>query len=251
MALFDEIARVYEDELRVPRNNVCLLRCDARYKQPLLPWHLGDRFEEDALRLVIVARPHRQDQPMGDRPSGVQDGRAAADRMFRTKTWALWRTTRALLARLFGSAEEGWRRVALTTVVKCANSSGGTEGNDRTTRNMKVCCLQEVGVLRGEMGALRPRTLLLLTGREYDDWLDRLLWDRRQRWRDLTPRPHVRTCGDAPLPWWEREIAGLPPVVRVLRLGVPQGKPLRRYVDLAAAWAERVDRPGAARGQGR
>jgi hypothetical protein len=233
---FARIAALYEDDLRIPSNNVCRLRCDARTKRPLLPWHVGDRFAEDPLRLVIIGKPHREDEPTVDRPGGTQDGRATADRLFRTKPWPFWRYTRELLRRLHGSEEEGWSRTALTTLVKCSNAKGGAEANDRTTPTMKACCIGDLGVVRQELAILEPRTVILYTGRPYDAWVKGLCWRRGQSWRDVTSMTHIRRCGDVPLPWWEGEMSGSGPRVRVLRLGHPQGKPLQAYVTLLTRW---------------
>src|SRR5262245_22290427 len=125
--LYAGIAALYEKELRLPAQNVCNLRCDARFKNPLLPWHIGPDFEHDALRLVIVGRPHRRDDPATTRPAGTLDGRATADVRFASAPWAFWRYTREVLRRVHGSPETGWRRVALTTIVKCATAHGVSE----------------------------------------------------------------------------------------------------------------------------
>lgn len=256
MRLFDDIAALYERELRIPENNVCRLRCDAPYKSPLLPWHVGEEYGADALRLLFIRRPHLRGEPAEDRPAGTLDGRATADRHFRTQPWPFWRSLREVLKRVYGSEREGWRRIALTTIVKCATSSGGPESNDRTSATTKLCCIQQVGVIRQELAILEPRTIVLLTGKGYDDWLKELLWARGQEWRDTAGRSRVRLCGDAPLAWWEREIVGgrAKWPVRVLRVGDPGGRPLPAYAAMLAGWvageeAQAVSRarPGVSR----
>ena len=237
--LFERIARLYEEGLRVPASNVCRLRCDARDKRPLLPWHVGDHYESDPRRLVIVGKPHRDDLPTVERPAGTQDGRVLADRLFRTRPWPFWRYTREVLARVYGSGEEGWDRVVLTTIVKCTSARGGSEGIDETTSTMKVSCIREVGVLRRELEILKPRTLVLYTGRGYDDWLEYLCWSPAQRWQEVTGRLNMRDCGGIPMPWREGEIAGGEEPVRVLRLGHPQGKPMAAYVGMLHEWLTR------------
>jgi len=234
--LFERVTRLFEEELKVPHGNVCRLRCDARFKRPLLPWHIGDLYESDPRRLVIVGRPQRDDHESVARPAGTRDGRAAAERLYRTKPWPFWRYTREILARVYGSSDEGWRRVALTTIVKCANAGPRAGGGDATTRVMKESCIREAGVIREELAVLAPRTLLLYTGRDYDEWVDRLCWEYRQRWVDRGDRRRVVLCGHLPLPWWEGEIAGGARSVRVLRVGPPQGKPLDEYATRVAAW---------------
>lgn len=243
MSLFEDVAALYEGELRVPVNNVCRLRCDARFKRPLLPWHVGEKYGGDARRLVVIRRPHRGDDPAEDRPSGTQDGRATADRFFRTKRWPFWRFAREVLGRVYGSEEEGWSRIALTTIVKCANSTGGTESNDRTSSTMKLCCIGQVGVIRQELAILDPKTIVLFTGRDYDDWLKELRWARDQEWRDVGGRSMLKACGDAPLPWWECEIAGGGESVRVLRVGDPRGKPLEAFATMLAGWITGLEKP--------
>jgi hypothetical protein len=240
--LFDEIARLYEEELRVPANNVCRLRCDAIDKRPLLPWHVGERYDIDPRRLVIVGRPHREDEPAEERPAGTRDGRRTAERLFRDKPWPFWRYTREILARVYGSAEDGWGRVVFTTIVKCASAAGAAPGDDRTTRTMKEACIRDLGVLRQELGLLKPRAIVIATGRDYDDWLRHLPWAFKQGWSDVTHRMHVVLCGGAPLPWWEAAIEGDGDPVRVLRVGHPQGKPLEDYAALLAAWIARAGR---------
>ena len=241
--LFTQVAALYEDDLRIPANNVCRLRCDARTKRPLLPWHIGRRFADDPHRLVIIGKPHREDEATADRPGGTQDGRATADRLYRSKPWPFWRYTRELLRRLHGTEEEGWSRVALTTIVKCSNATGGAEAADRTTRTMKDCCIGDLGVARKELAILAPRTVILYTGRDYDEWVPTLCWAKAQRWRNVTRPAHLVRCGTAPLHWWEGEIEGGETPVRVLRVGHPQGKPLADYTTRLARW---VSGPAAA-----
>ena len=239
MDLFERVTRLFEEELKVPHGNVCRLRCDARYKRPLLPWHIGDLYESDPRRLVIIGKPHREDEPTTSRPAGTQDGRATADRLFRTKSWPFWRYTRELLRRVYGSPEEGWRRVVLTTIVKCTNATGAGAGGDTTTRAMKESCIREAGVIREEMALLAPRTLVLFTGGGYDEWMGRLCWEYRQVWEDRSDRRGMVRCGNIPLPWWEAAITGGAAPVRVLRVGHPRGKPLDDYVARVADWIGR------------
>jgi hypothetical protein len=238
--LFERVTRLFEEELKVPHGNVCRLRCDARYKRPLLPWHIGDLYESDPLRLVIVGRPHRGDEPTVARPAGTHDGRATAERLFRTKPWPFWRYTREIMERVYGSPEEGWRRVVLTSIVKCTNAGPGAGGGDVTSRAMKESCIREAGVIREEMALLAPRTILLYTGRDYDEWVERLCWEYRQRWVDRGDRRDMVLCGNLPLPWWEGEITGGGVPVRVLRVGPPQGKPLADYTARVAGWIGRA-----------
>jgi hypothetical protein len=234
--LFAGIAALYEKELRIPAQNVCNLRCDARFKAPLLPWHIGGEYQRDPLRLVIVGRPHRQDDPAVPRPSGTLDGRRTAGERFASSPWAFWRYTREILGRVHGSPETGWSRIAMTTIVKCATALGVSESDDRTTRTMKLCCLGEVGVLQKELEILAPRTVVLYTGRDYDAWVPALGWSLRQRWRDLTHPAHVVQCGGVPLHWWEGEISGDGHPIRVLRVDHPHGKPLDAYAGLVSDW---------------
>ena len=238
--LFERVARLYEVDLRVPHANVCRLRCDARHKRPLLPWHIGDRYEDDPRRLVIVGRPHRDDETTKARPAGTQDGRGAAEIFFRTKPWPFWRYTREILGRVYGTSEEGWRRVVLTTIVKCANATTGRAGGGITSATMKESCIRQAGVLREELALLAPRTLVFLTGSGYDAWLRPLCWQYRQTWEDRTDQRKVVLCGGHPLAWWEAAITGAGPVVRVLRVGHPQGKPLQAYVARVAEWIGRA-----------
>lgn len=240
MDLFERVARLYEIDLRVPHGNVCRLRCDARHKRPLLPWHIGDLYENDPRRLVIVGKPHRADEPTEPRPAGTQDGRATADRLFRTKPWPFWRYTREILGRLYGSPDEGWRRVVLTTIVKCTNATTGRAGGDTTSNTMKECCIRQAGVIGDELGILAPRTVVLLTGSGYDPWLHRLCWQYRQAWEDRTDRRKVVLCGGHPLPWWEAAITGGGTHVRVLRVGHPRGKPIQAYVTRVTDWIGRA-----------
>lgn len=237
--LFTRIAALYEQELRIPRQNVCTLRCDARSKHPLLPWHVGDEYPRDPLRLVIVGRPHREDDPVEPRPAGTADGWRTAAKRFASTPWAFWRYTREVLARIHGSPEKGWPRIALTTIVKCATASGVSESDDRTTRTMKLCCLGEIGVLQKEMEILAPRAVVLYTGRDYDAWIPRLNWSLRQRWRDVTHPAHVVQCGGVPLHWWEGELCGEGRPLRLLRVDHPQGKPLDAFAALVSDWVLR------------
>jgi hypothetical protein len=234
--LFAGIAALYEKDLRIPAQNVCALRCDARFKAPLLPWHIGAEYGRDPMRLVIVGRPHRRDDPAEPRPAGTLDARRTADERFRSTPWAFWRYTREILRRVYGAPETGWPRIALTTIVKCATAVGISESDDRTTRTMKLCCLGEIGVLQKELELLAPRTVVLYTGRDYDAWVPGLGWSLRQRWRDLTHPAHVVQCGGVPLHWWEGEIAGDGHPMRVLRVDHPQGKPLDAYAGLVSDW---------------
>lgn len=244
MDLFQKIARLYEEDLRVPDNSVCRLRCDARVKRPLLPWHIGELYESDPRRVVLIGRPRVPVQAMGETAGGRRDGREAADRLYRTARQPFWRYARKALERVFGSAEEGWKRVALTTLVKCAGAGGGTEDADGASETMKTSCIREVGAIRWELAILNPGSIVICAGKGYDRWLDHLCWSPDQRWRDLSARSHVRVCGTVPIPWWEREIVGGRQPARLLRLDDPRGRPMKEYVEMLSDWLMRPRSPG-------
>lgn len=238
--MFEDIARLYEQTLRVPKHEVCRSACDARFKRPLLPWHIGDLYAADPRRLVIIGKPHREDEPTISRQAGTQDGRETAERLFNTRYSSFWSYTADILSRVYGSAEDGWRRIVLTTIVKCTNATKGADGGDTTSGLMKSSCIGTLGVIRKELGILRPRTIVLYTGDKYDTWVPQLNWDSEQRWRDLTMRGHRVDCGGTLLHWWEGALSDRQTTVRVLRVGHPLFKPSEAYVRLLAAWLKSV-----------
>jgi hypothetical protein len=238
--LFERIATLYEGSIRVPVNETCRTRCDAKHVRPLLPWHIGDLYSTDSLRLVIIGKPHREDKETADRQAGTQDGRATARRLFETTNWNFWAYTKDILRTVFGSEEKGWRRTVITTIVKCTNSSPDTGWNDQTTEKMKIACVQDNRVIQRELGILLPRTIVLYTARAYDDCIADLAWTQSQRWQNLTSQSHTVSCGDVALPWWERRLVGERDHVQVLRTGHPGRKP-REFITLVSGWLRKVE----------
>jgi hypothetical protein len=106
---------------------------------------------------------------------------------------------------------------------------------------MMNSCIGTLGVIRKELAILKPATVILYTGKDYDNWIPRLMWASRQKWRSLTNEAHEVDCDGVRLRWWEGELTGGPTHVRVLRVGHPQGKPVDAYVRMLSDW---IGNPG-------
>ncbi len=234
--MYKELTAIYESDLRIPHNEICTRFCDAKYKVPLLPWHIGKQYGASVPRIVFVGKPHREDLPTQRLTSGLQDGQALADTLFRTSTWAYWSYTREILAAVFGNTETGWEQVALTNIIKCTSVGRESGGADRTTSRMKDACIRNLGVIRAELRLLRPTHVIMYLGSSYDSYIKDMRWDERQAWRDLTAVSHVKECGGRPLKWYEKSLERSGSTTRFLRVGHPQGKPKKAYIGLLRDW---------------
>jgi len=240
-ALFAQIAALYEGSVRIPKNEICRTQCDAKCVRPLLPWHIGDFYSTDPLRLVIVGKPHREDVKTASRAAGTQDGRGTARWLYVTKDWDFWKYTRQIFRNVYGSDDEGWRRTGITTIVKCTNSSPATGWHDQTTNKMKAACVSANRVIQQELKILKPRTIVLYTALDYEDCVADLPWEDDQKWVDSTTQRHRVGCGSTTIPWWDRRLVSNEGHVRFLRTGHPGRKP-QEFVDVVTDWLRQVAR---------
>jgi hypothetical protein len=237
--LEDSVFRMYGD-CAVGRKDVCQ-RCrqsvgEDKLRGPLSIYQVGKEFTGDDQRILFAGKTAR-DGIYEHEENGVDDVTAFADRVMsgefrRAGRWAYWSYTRAIIEAIFGSAERGWERVALTNMLKCNCS----DTVDASTPSMKVCCLRELGAFRREVELIRPRKIVLYAGWSYDEYLEDMFPEGLRNVAG-TDRATTRRCGKKDIPWWQAEVWTAGTVkCHVLRTAHPERKKKAEFVPMVVEW---------------
>lgn len=236
---FEQLCHLYESELRLLQNPACL-RCDARIRHPLPPYHIGVQFWNSEERILFVGKPHRG-IPGIIRPSGVQDARNVAKDYFFNYSTAYWVYTREIAARIYGDEVQAWDHIAMTNLIKCTNVEGEDPGNaaDATTRTMAAGCVSQLQVLAHEIRLLKPRTVICYAFSFFKELLHNLVPESGSSWSDVTSFDNRIICGAKRLGWWERRCStSWCAQLRFLVVGHPERMQKEDYVAALVAWIE-------------
>jgi hypothetical protein len=194
---------LFENELKLLNNGVCK-ECDAEIRHPLLPWLVGEKFQETTERVLFVGKPHRG-APEEILPSGIIDPTAiVADELW---DWhpPYWSYTREIAETLYGS--QAFESIAFTNLIKCTNvgaDDGESTSTDKTTYKMAECCVLKLGVIWKEVQRLEPRTVVFYTHGLFPEILEIVPVAIDGTLHEITPRDHQVSCGSKYLRWWER-----------------------------------------------
>jgi hypothetical protein len=108
-------------QLNLWTNPVCA-KCKSttgKLSGPISIWQVGEDYESDAYRLGFIGKTarggHEEEEQLAER--GFIDWTSWTNDAIRDKGWHHWSYTRAIIESLFGSVENGWRRVAFTNLV--------------------------------------------------------------------------------------------------------------------------------------
>lgn len=108
-------------------------------------------------------------------------------------------------------------------------------GRDTTSRETRTNCLDRLEVFLGEVEILRPRSVILYSGRDYDDHIER--YTSKFEHRDERGRSFSRENGKKTMLWWDRRCtdqAGRQ--FRVLRTSHPERQKKQPFVEKLVSW---------------
>jgi len=213
------------------------MRCDAKLKNPLLPWIVGSKYEGSPERLLFVGKPHRG-TPGTAFPSGILDPREPHLNWLMNCSWPYWSYTKDIISNIYGDGDP-WDHVAITNIIKCTNvgAENSDTSIDKTSYKMAECCIRDLGVIFREISILKPRTVILYTYSFFRDFLRAISEAIGAVGIDVTPEHHGVQCGRKILGWWERKMSThWSENIRVLVVGHPERMKRADYVELLTNW---------------
>lgn len=223
-------------EIELGNNDTCL-RCKKFHERkncglykPASLWNAGEKFENDQYKVMFVGKPARG-LPGIETKDGFLDCREVGSELYAQKGWAYWNYTKEIARRVYGSAEEGWDRIAFTNIIKCNNSNNV----DSATYEMKQYCIDELGVIWKEIQVLRPKNVIFYTHWYYDDFIDK--FRPGDHYRDITDRHHLIPNGSKKMSWWCREFYHKDLLMmRMLRTSHPERQQKEGFVSHITDW---------------
>ncbi len=151
--------------------------------------------------------------------------------MYNEVGWPYWNYTKEIAKRLYGSAEEGWKRIAFSNIIKCNNS----DSVDTATYEMKKYCIVELGVIWKEIEILQPKNVVFYTHWHYDDFIDKFIVG--DQYKDITDRNHKIPNGLKEISWWHREFyKDEKLIMRMLRTSHPERQQKEGFVSKIVEW---------------
>jgi|ERR1700730_4459324 hypothetical protein len=231
--------RIFDRSISLWTNPICEACKKATNQEldgPVSIWQVGQEYDNDRYRLMFVGKNARgaihnnaSDQLA---EQGIIDGTGEADEWIGQKWSAYWYYTAAIIEHLFGSLETGWERVAFTNLVKCNNSMN----IDTTNNETATYCLDKLGVTWKEFEILQPLNIILLTGRNYDDFIDR--YTKRFECHEKHDRNYQVVNGNKKMLWWERHCVDQKNGrnFRLLRTSHPERQKKLSFVQQLAQW---------------
>jgi hypothetical protein len=235
MDVYDQLWKLYEDDLCLLRNPVCNA-CDAKVRAPVAVWHVGASFEESKPRVLFIGKPHRG-WPGHVRPSGIIDPRALVDKDLRHRSWPYWRYT-IDIADLIHGPSQGWHKIAMTNIVKCTNVNGEDGSQDTTTATIMQKCVLDLRVIDHEIEILQPSHIIMYTARLYPNTISAAKLGASTPWRDIARG--TKPCGRKHLAWWERIAESSWGSLKMLITGHPERMSRRDFTLLVADWIRSV-----------
>jgi len=231
MKAFNEIIELFEIELDIP-NNISCLECDAEYKNPLLPWHIGEKYFSPDGGILFAGKPHRG-TPGKARKSGILDARERANELYLKKSWAYWSYPKAILTKVYGSSSEGWKYIAFTNIIKCTS----TNSTDKTSYLCADKCINNNQVIFEEIRQLKPRKIVLFTWSLHRQLLVNLPIAKENTVMEHTDINHTINCGKKMLGWWSRSFESTWDTnVDILVVGHPERMKKNDYIKLISKW---------------
>jgi hypothetical protein len=217
---FQEINRMYEEK-RLGNNNICV-SCKKENEErgrtlsrPLSIWHIGNKYESDEFRLLLVGKVARGDITQSIDEIQICDARAEA--MNYLKGWRqnpFWRILGNIPKTVYKTdLESAIDRVAITNLIKCNNAMDEEGANpdgtltDQSIPLMKTNCLDKIAVFWEELKILRPKNVIFFTGWDYDNYLrnPQLGIDGIRIKNNHREDSKLRSKALKDLLWWDRE----------------------------------------------
>ena len=231
---YKKLINLYENDLHIPNNEMCNI-CDSTFKQPLLPWQVGNKYFTDNGGIFIAGKPHRG-TPGKVRDSNVIDGREVGKKLFFGKSWPYWSYTKEILNILFETSEESWEHITFSNIVKCTS----TNSDDNTSLQCAKQCIVENKVIFKEIELLKPRKILFFTWSMHRHLLNDIPIAKNETIIEHTNNKFRKNCGAKKLGWWERSFtAKWGSKVDFLIVGHPERMKKVEYVNMVAEWLKK------------
>lgn len=174
----DRIFRKY-GELRIQKGlcNKCNVPKEVNDGLPVSFFVIGEDFPKQETRIMFVGKTVQsgwESEPK-DEASGFLDVRKYAKEWLFLPFWStypFWQCIKEICQILWktADAEEIWRRIAITNLVKCSTSPELDTTPDLLKRN----CIEIAGFFENEVKIAQPSHIILFTGFDYDEYLKRV-----------------------------------------------------------------------------
>lgn len=242
-AVEQEVAKRYR--AKSDRCEMCKKYCEENRLQlhgPLSFFHIGEKFRQDQHQVVFVGKNHWYTTTEVEElkflySSTFRDCRDDGTTMFLTRQSMFWRYIHDMAKRLYPEEEDEAEildHVSITNLTKCNTS---TDYRDTTPYDLTDNCIE---IFEEEIKALRPKHLVLLTGKDYDSYIEKLSFGYATTPEDMTRRTHKKEIKkESYVWWWHRRFFGNGEVgMHLLRTRHPQGAH-RELVDEVVKWIKR------------
>jgi len=243
----------------IGRNTICQsCRKDVCEKnefmsEPLSIWHVGQKYFESDVRILFVGKPHRGEpynsEENSDFPNlnnqlletedyilGIAENLAAE--LFYNSGWAYWEYTKQILGKIFDSVDEGWKKVAITNLIKCTN----TKTEDKTEEIMKKNCIEKLGIVWKEIDILKPTNVVLYLGPDYDEFIENKMLKKFlniNKIEEVYNKDHFINIGNKKCRCWERNLLlNCGKEINLLRISHPQFMNKKEYINEIKKWVE-------------
>jgi hypothetical protein len=234
MNIYNKLIELYQKELDIPNNEICKT-CDSSFKQPLLPWNIGEKYFTEKGRIFIAGKPHRG-TPGNLIDNTIIDGRARGKELFLKKNWPYWNYTKIILNNIFHSSEESWKHIAFSNVVKCTS----TNNQDKTSLECAEHCIIHNKVIFKEIELLQPRKVLFFTWHLHRHLFKEIPFAKTTTIIEHTNINFKKDCGAKKLGWWERSFMSTwNTKVDFLIVGHPERMKKEEYVNLITEWLQK------------
>lgn len=222
------------DEIGLGSCGICL-ECRKMnpgiYPRAVGCWFVGNEFFEQKKRVLFIGKTARgvpgANLEENQNDKGFLNEFRYSRKNLWDKPWPYWSYTSEICRRPFGGA--GMEAAAFTNMVKC----NGSDTVDRTTDDMKECCIRKLKAAKREIEVIAPTHIVLYTGRDYDGWLDGLF-------DSLTiTRDGQTDIGRKKMVWAEFDALSAGRMIKVLRIGHPERMKKDDYVSAVVDWIKR------------
>lgn len=243
-SLYDKVCKMYE-QIGLGKNDICK-KCKPLNNTPVSIRIVGNKFAEDEYKVLFVGKTVWSNWSKGE-DSDINKSKkykyidASKDswppkEKFLEKGKPFWRYTREIASKLYGgSPEKAVERIAVTNIIKCADSN---KSQDTTRRSVKENCIIELGVIRNEIKILKPKHIVFYTCTKYDDFIERLKFGGKQEMGEKLKFPRLYRKGQCPLHLWQINHYDRNGHISMkwLRTSHPQGQKIERFVDIVVSW---------------
>ncbi len=220
----------FKNILHLPHNNTCN-NCSPKFKNPMLPWIVGSKFDQADDKILFVGKPHRGRPGTILLPSEILDPTDEVNNGLWNKAWPYWSYTREICERIYGEGALDY--ISFSNIVKCSN----TDADDSTTEGMMNGCVNKLGVIWKEIAILKAKNVVFYTYSLYRDAIRDIQVAIPGSIIDVTTDNHRVACGNKTIGWWEREFSAVwSDKVRLLVTGHPERMKKASYVDLVSNW---------------